>query len=119
MRAFFFFKQTTAYEMRISDWSSDVCSSDLRCRRACRHARRRGPVHRLRTDRRGVRPYRTRHARRAAADREQACAPEAGDISERKSDEEGKSVAVRVDDGGRRIIKKKNYNNIIKIVYNY
>src|SRR3546814_7598079 len=33
---FFFFKQKTAYEMRISDWSSDVCSSDLRAR----HARR-------------------------------------------------------------------------------
>src|SRR3546814_1912850 len=39
----FFFKQKTAYEMRISDWSSDVCSSDLRIglgRRQClaRHA---------------------------------------------------------------------------------
>src|SRR3546814_9548904 len=36
----FFFKQKTAYEMRISDWSSDVCSSDLRLRhrlRARRH----------------------------------------------------------------------------------
>src|SRR3546814_12907746 len=36
---FFFFKQKTAYEMRISDWSSDVCSSDLDCairgRRGC------------------------------------------------------------------------------------
>src|SRR3546814_9153768 len=30
---FFFFKQKTAYEMRISDWSSDVCSSDLGRRR--------------------------------------------------------------------------------------
>src|SRR3546814_13504317 len=30
MCCFFFFKQKTAYEMRISDWSSDVCSSDLR-----------------------------------------------------------------------------------------
>src|SRR3546814_14258363 len=30
---FFFFKQKTAYEMRISDWSSDVCSSDLDGRR--------------------------------------------------------------------------------------
>src|SRR3546814_2065276 len=30
---FFFFKQKTAYEMRISDWSSDVCSSDLAFRR--------------------------------------------------------------------------------------
>src|SRR3546814_18267496 len=29
MTFFFFFKQKTAYEMRISDWSSDVCSSDL------------------------------------------------------------------------------------------
>src|SRR3546814_9761438 len=28
---FFFFKQKTAYEVRISDWSSDVCSSDLGC----------------------------------------------------------------------------------------
>src|SRR3546814_8931132 len=35
---FFFFKQKTAYEMRISDWSSDVCSSDLKAtgpNRAC------------------------------------------------------------------------------------
>src|SRR3546814_5760830 len=32
-----FFKQKTAYEMRISDWSSDVCSSDLRRRRLPRH----------------------------------------------------------------------------------
>src|SRR3546814_17007592 len=30
---FFFFKQKTAYEMRISDWSSDVCSSDLLAKR--------------------------------------------------------------------------------------
>src|SRR3546814_2987731 len=28
-KTFFFFKQKTAYELRISDWSSDVCSSDL------------------------------------------------------------------------------------------
>src|SRR3546814_9937529 len=28
-RVFFFFKQKTAYELRMSDWSSDVCSSDL------------------------------------------------------------------------------------------
>src|SRR3546814_16203853 len=33
---FFFFKQKTAYEMRISDWSSDVCSSDLRARELTR-----------------------------------------------------------------------------------
>src|SRR3546814_4896066 len=34
MIVFFFFKQKTAYEMRISDWSSDVCSSDLRVGRS-------------------------------------------------------------------------------------
>src|SRR3546814_2787615 len=33
----FFFKQKTAYEMRISDWSSDVCSSDLRDLGGARH----------------------------------------------------------------------------------
>src|SRR3546814_1991404 len=40
---FFFFKQKTAYEMRISDWSSDVCSSDLQHFRpafACKHSAR-------------------------------------------------------------------------------
>src|SRR3546814_18145202 len=41
---FFFFKQKTAYEMRISDWSSDVCSSDLAAaflfdQRRCHHIR--------------------------------------------------------------------------------
>src|SRR3546814_7379342 len=35
---FFFFKQKTAYEMRISDWSSDVCSSDLQKGRGMRRA---------------------------------------------------------------------------------
>src|SRR3546814_8731063 len=37
---FFVFKQKTAYEMRISDWSSDVCSSDLIGRCARRDSRR-------------------------------------------------------------------------------
>src|SRR3546814_3883537 len=35
---FFFFKQKTAYEMRISDWSSDVCSSDLGAKSPLRKA---------------------------------------------------------------------------------
>src|SRR3546814_778349 len=39
---FFFFKQKTAYEMRISDWSSDVCSSDLNYGRAFAVIKRRG-----------------------------------------------------------------------------
>src|SRR3546814_9115752 len=37
---FFFFKQKTAYEMRISDWSSDVCSSDLHTRMTIRKTHR-------------------------------------------------------------------------------
>src|SRR3546814_6733070 len=43
---FFFFKQKTAYEMRISDWSSDVCSSDLHLmhRSLVRPCRRDGPA---------------------------------------------------------------------------
>src|SRR3546814_7186063 len=38
MFLFFFFKQKTAYEMRISDWSSDVCSSDLPARLGHTHS---------------------------------------------------------------------------------
>src|SRR3546814_2234703 len=42
---FFFFKQKTAYDMRISDWSSDVCSSDLQLPPGARtrHAARQQP----------------------------------------------------------------------------
>src|SRR3546814_8085890 len=54
MLFFFFFKQKTAYEMRISDWSSDVCSSDLgdrthlvRCWPLARPHPRRCPLGRL------------------------------------------------------------------------
>src|SRR3546814_3574584 len=45
----FFFKQKTAYEMRISDWSSDVCSSDLR-RRAVEHRQRDAEDEQLRVE---------------------------------------------------------------------
>src|SRR3546814_5921561 len=41
---FFFFKQKTAYEMRISDWSSDVCSSDLLIPWECLHDLLRRPL---------------------------------------------------------------------------
>src|SRR3546814_4657724 len=41
---FFFFKQKTAYEMRISDWSSDVCSSDLLTRDRLLVAHSRGQI---------------------------------------------------------------------------
>src|SRR3546814_9727305 len=70
---FFFFKQKTAYEMRISDWSSDVCSSDL-TRQICRLDRlrprpaRRYPQHAVAVAGHARRAsVRCRHARRAVA----------------------------------------------------
>src|SRR3546814_20361326 len=88
----FFFKQKTAYEMRISDWSSDVCSSDL------------APLHA-----RGVPDPRDRGRREDHRCRDGDGIPppvdgEAGRSEERRV---GKSVSVRVDLGGRRIITKK------------
>src|SRR3546814_18205805 len=86
--------------MRISDWSSDVCSSDLYARgvRAERgRATRRAGCFRTRDRRSAPRPHwGVARARRATRDR--------------KSVVSGKSVSVRVDLGGRRIIKKKKHN---------
>src|SRR3546814_19388762 len=92
--------------MRISDWSSDVCSSDL-----------------LRHDAIVAREVeaRVRIARDADEARHQRIAERTGDIdrrflaveraiADRKSVVSGKSVSVRVDLGGRRIIKKKKQN---------
>src|SRR3546814_7455579 len=63
----FFFKQKTAYEMRISDWSSDVCSSDLRARRGRGGGRtrwlRRAPLARRQQPRRGRRGRAARRLR--------------------------------------------------------
>src|SRR3546814_16384988 len=117
---FFFFKQKTAYELRISDWSSDVCSSDLLGRRpdlwqqqrlGHRHARR--ACHSLRDA--AAPSHRPR--RRCSAGRHgrgdeptaPATAPhtDLGPGQDRKSVVWGKSVSVRVGLGGRRIITKK------------
>src|SRR3546814_4691755 len=71
---FFFFKQKTAYEMRISDWSSDVCSSDLarvgrlpaeRMGSGLRHCRGSGGAAHIRP----MPPGRDRNAARSQADR--------------------------------------------------
>src|SRR3546814_8701728 len=85
---FFFFKQKTAYEMRISDWSSDVCSSDLAA-----HGREAVDVGAF-VAMGGI-----------AAESQQRGADVVSRSEERRV---GKSVSVRVDLGGRRIIKKKN-----------
>src|SRR3546814_16139099 len=116
----FLFKQKTAYEWRISDWSSDVCSSDLLpCQRAdglagtatgpvparnphCGHGRtaagRRREPSRYRSDGPGGRPQR----------------------SDRQSVVSGKSVSIRVDLGGRRILNTTTavtHDTIPSVIY--
>src|SRR3546814_3401076 len=59
---FFFFKQKTAYELRISDWSSDVCSSDLAGHALRRRVRRPGQLAALRARRRACPGWRTEPA---------------------------------------------------------
>src|SRR3546814_17383664 len=130
MIMFFFFKQKTAYEMRISDWSSDVCSSDLRLRRRnapgiCdRQPRRpdaRLPRRRPRADRRqgqqpkmesangrgGDRRLDRRDLRAIARNGTMDPAHLTLPPTDRTSVGEGKSVSVRVDLGRSRYIKKK------------
>src|SRR3546814_15300735 len=104
---FFFFKQKTAYEMRISDWSSDVCSSDLHDRQRVVDLGERAEVV---VERRHASP----HVRGDASHRQRLVTVpvhqcERG-FEDRKSVVSGKSVSVRVDLGGRRIIKKKKTN---------
>src|SRR3546814_2689926 len=114
VRLFFFFKQKTAYEMRISDWSSDVCSSDLHRRKP-----RRGRQADAGRDGQGV--QRTLGQAHAAFGGE---GPQSGDDArldrrkgnrrcsraphgDRKSVGEGKRVSGRVDLWGARINNKK------------
>src|SRR3546814_20995198 len=113
---FVFFKQKTAYEMRISDWSSDVCSSDLS--HPIPPAKYRDRVPPIRPVPRASRQQCAEGARRPL--RPCLCpprsrSPTAGraasalppDQADRKSVVSGKSVAVRVDTGGRRLLNKK------------
>src|SRR3546814_1352557 len=73
----FFFKQKTAYEMRISDWSSDVCSSDLILHQ---QDRQRGPAvlrRQLAAVRENAQPHRRRGQRQRSADDDRRCEVEA------------------------------------------
>src|SRR3546814_17553794 len=105
----FFFKQKTAYELRISDWSSDVCSSDLTHRHRLADRGRpgdgacAGAFARHRANGERWQWIACRPALAVPADRRQG---------DRKSVVQGKRVSVRVDFGGRRIIKKKKSRNI-------
>src|SRR3546814_11243376 len=122
--------------MRISDWSSDVCSSDLSPHRpgpgsAPSHDALRRPVRLARTEgsrrarrrARQNRPGPSARALRAQGFGEQA--PRRGGPvgllpEDRKSVGEGKGVSVRVDSGGRRNIKKKNNTTARKaIIYKH
>src|SRR3546814_14407132 len=119
---FFFFKQKTAYEMRISDWSSDVCSfrsafgEGLRCDIPARDDRLCGPAADGAGEREPVRRRPWRAQRRAAQPAQRLPRPGLGDPCRHGRDREsvvsGKSVSVRVDLGGRRIITKKKSNKI-------
>src|SRR3546814_12634461 len=116
---FFFFKQKTAYEMRISDWSSDVCSSDLLAQPDLGALAQRD-VGEDRHIAAGLQPAPVEIQPGAVGQTHLLLAvslgrgidigvdPGLGLLGDRKSVVEGKSVSVRVDLGGRRIIKKKN-----------
>src|SRR3546814_11697503 len=114
---FFFFRQKTAYEMRISDWSSDVCSSDL-------HRGKRSPRCIAWLARSGCTGARLGGAADAVSGVVQAGktsvpGPARGSgpaERDRKSVVSGQSVSVRVDLGGRRLIKKKIYLLTVTIV---
>src|SRR3546814_17089970 len=119
---FFFFKRKTAYELRISDWSSDVCSSDLLVRdylvrslgeigRAAEDDRRLARA----CDRAAVPLFLARHEQIEREVRESAVGRDRQfERIDRKSVVSGKSVSVRVDLGGRRMIKKNKTKTIQK-----
>src|SRR3546814_13412289 len=124
---FFFFKQKTAYELRISDWSSDVCSSDLE---------RLASATDVVFDKTGTlgdgKPTLEAVDQCSGIDEAQALRIAASlernsghplavafiDAGDRKSVVSGKSVSVRVDLGGRRIIKKQKHQHNRKTTRN-
>src|SRR3546814_17554584 len=104
---FVFFKQMTAYEMRISDWSSDVCSSYLTCIPLLTW---KDELLKKILDTDAVSEMKNSRNRKKYEHRSGSNTPQDCDGLDRKSVVKGKSVSVRVDLGGRRIIKKKNNN---------
>src|SRR3546814_13236769 len=103
----FLFKQKAAYYRRISDWSSDVCSSDLtgpskRAGRYCAIWPEKATIWLMPPC-----PISASTWRASAALRNRRF-DTGSPVRDRKSAVLGKSVSVRVDLGGSRIIKKKN-----------
>src|SRR3546814_1999985 len=106
---FFFFKQKTAYEMRISDWSSDVCSSDLKAASAPFLIPSPAYFSIVRSNARNCAGL---TGLPSSAMPQPSIRAFNASPRDRKSVGEGKRVSVRVDLGGRRIIKKKKKSNI-------
>src|SRR3546814_11363385 len=122
-----YFKHKTAYEVRISDWSSDVCSSDLLIKTAgCPEMRPSSQqllelCAKVSSGKRyfmlGVTPplkRAARNARTVTGTGLQSC----GVLVDRKSVGQGKSGSVRVDLGGRCIIKNKPVTYRVNITKN-
>src|SRR3546814_11974003 len=109
----FFFKQKTAYDMRISDWSSDVCSSDLAGRARREIGMRRMPLDN--DDEPGPVTDNEISSFFASLDLSYSDVTELATrwFLDRKSVVEGKSVSVSVELGGRRIIKKKKKDSMM------
>src|SRR3546814_14176314 len=118
----FFFRQKTAYEMRISDWSSDVGSSDLATEWLAQ--RLEGLRSQVRDSERAAELFRSTPGLQSSAgtkiNEQQLSELHAQLIlaraTDRKSAVWGMSVSVRVDRGGRRIVKKK-YRTISMILF--
>src|SRR3546814_16253073 len=98
---FFFVKQKTSYEMRISDWSSDVCSSDLRVTTVVEPEFGVG-------GRQALVKLRLRSGRVLRHRQEEPKGEPTSQLSRSEERRGGQSVSVRVDLGGRRIITKQN-----------
>src|SRR3546814_14704035 len=114
----FFFKQKTAYEMRISDWSSDVCSSDLpRPVRCSLDHRQPGAYHHPHQVHEGQGGAGGIHRGSASGGDRHRPAPHSRRqrIAKERSEERcvGKECVRRVDLGGRRILKKQNTMKIL------
>src|SRR3546814_16623338 len=107
MSFLFFFKQKTAYDLRISDWSSDVCSSGLRDSRDISSNRPPMPTLGARSaNKSNDEPTTTANNIKMNTPRRGSVAKVCTDVKDRKSVVKGKRVSVRGDLGGRRIIKK-------------
>src|SRR3546814_15656960 len=118
----FLFKQKTAYEMRISDWSSDVCSSDLKKILHCRFIEINlvdilyNEIVSSKWNSETLEDEITKNISSLEVKNKIVLIKVKGKLLGKRSEERsvGKSVSVRVDLGGRRIIKKKRKKNKIK-----